>query len=159
MPVRMLTLFGEEIVPENLKGAPKPVVQEDPQASGVPAARKSSGRSEGTSVLSGWKPEKQYYTIGEVAKLFDVRTSHIRFWTTEFRLKVRTTRNGDRLYTPADIASLRSIYHLVKERGFTIPGAKAALKEAKGAPTEQVDLKQALLQLRNQLILIRNELL
>src|SRR5690606_26784959 len=75
------------------------------------------------SILHGWQAEKQYYTIGEVSSLFRVNTSHIRFWTKEFRLKVRTTKKGDRLYKPEDIRELATIYHLVKERGFTLAGA------------------------------------
>lgn len=148
MPSRMLTLFGEEIVPEELLGAPK-----------VAAKQPAESSYTTVGILSGWVPDKQYYTIGEVAQLFSIRTSHIRFWTTEFNLKVRTTRKGDRLYTPAVIAELRSIYNLVKERGFTISGAKAALKGGKAAAMESIDLRQALLQLRNQLLTIRNELL
>jgi DNA-binding transcriptional MerR regulator len=160
----MLTLFGEELIPEQIQGAPKLPVKKAEAAgteSGVPAKPPvDAGDIADTIILAGWTPDKQYYTIGEVAALFNVRTSHIRYWTTEFGLKVRTTRKGDRLYTPAKIEELRSIYHLLKERGFTIPGAKARLKG--GGPqssVEALDLKQALLQLRNQLLTIRNELL
>jgi DNA-binding transcriptional MerR regulator len=158
MASRMLTLFGEELIPEEIGGAPKPAVlsaAEERDAS----LKEAATPTEGVGILSGWKPEKQYYTIGEVAKLFSVRTSHIRYWTTEFELKVRTTRKGDRLYTPALIAELRGIYHLLKERGFTISGAKAKLKDGQKTPVSTLDLRQALLQLRNQLQTIRNELL
>ena len=84
-----------------------------------------------TIVLDTISPDeqKQYQTIGEVAKLFELNTSHIRFWTKEFNIKVRTTRKGDRLYTRQQIEELKTIYHLVKEKGFTIPGAKTKLKE------------------------------
>jgi DNA-binding transcriptional MerR regulator len=143
MASRMITLFGEEIIPEELLSAPKPEHGEN-------------GTS--PSILNDWKPTKQYYSIGEVATLFGVRTSNIRYWTTEFALKVRTTRKGDRLYTPASIQELRNIYHLVKERGFTIAGAKAHMEQATGMH-ETLDLRQALLRLRNQLLSIRNELL
>ncbi len=136
----IITLFGdEELIPEALSAAPK------------------VGEAE-VAPLQSWKPEKQYYTIGEVAKIFDVRTSHIRYWTTEFDVKVRTTRKGDRLYTPDAIRELRAIYGLVKERGFTIAGAKAQLKAEPALP-QTADLRLALLRLRNQLLLIRNELL
>jgi len=152
MASRMLTLFGDELIPEHIKGAPK--------ASGKKPAEEANADNEGSAgILSGWTPDKQYYTIGEVAALFNVRTSHIRFWSTEFELKVRTTQKGDRLYTAANIAELRAIYHLVKERGFTIPGAKARLQQDSKASVDTLDLKQALLQLRNQLLTIRNELL
>lgn len=95
--------------------------------------------------------QKQYQTIGEVAKLFDLNTSHIRFWTKEFNIKVRTTRKGDRLYTRQQIEELKTIYHLVKEKGFTIPGAKAKLKELASQAQAPVDVKAALLKIKNKL--------
>lgn len=112
----------------------------------------------GKDILDGFKGDKQYYAIGEVAKLFNVKTSHIRFWTNEFAMKVRTTRKGDRLYTPAQIKEIRTIYHLVKERGFTIAGAKTKLKEQKKMTGQALDLRTSLLRLRNQLVTIKNEL-
>jgi DNA-binding transcriptional MerR regulator len=95
--------------------------------------------------------QKQYQTIGEVAKLFDLNTSHIRFWTKEFNIKVRTTRKGDRLYTRQQIEELKTIYHLVKEKGFTIPGAKTKLKELASQAQAPIDVKAALLKIRNKL--------
>ena len=106
-----------------------------------------------TIVLDAISPDeqKQYQTIGEVAKLFDLNTSHIRFWTKEFNIKVRTTRKGDRLYTRQQIEELKTIYHLVKEKGFTIPGAKTKLKELASQAQAPVDVKAALLKIRNKL--------
>jgi DNA-binding transcriptional MerR regulator len=145
MKSRIVTLFGEEeLVPEELQAAPKRVTKEEKPS--IPVD------------WENWQPEKQYYAIGEVAKLFAVRTSHIRFWTTEFELKVRTTQKGDRLYTPKNIQELRAIHHLVKERGFTIPGAKTKLKDQTSVSTDTLDLRQSLLKLRNQLSIIRNKL-
>lgn len=158
MASRMLTLFGDELIPEEIGGVPKPSAADTVNPEAEPGAA-GEDEASGPAILAGWKPEKQYYTIGEVAKLFNVRTSHIRFWTTAFELKVRTTRKGDRLYSPDAIGALRVIYHLVKERGFTIPGAKARLKETQKNPVDTLDLRQALLRLRNQLQAIRNELL
>jgi DNA-binding transcriptional MerR regulator len=109
-------------------------------------------------VLDSFAPDKQYYSIGEVSALFQVNTSHIRFWTNEFEIKVRTTRKGDRLYSPDQINELRVIYDLVKGKGYTIAGAKAKLKSAKKAPSEAIDLKYSLLQLRNKLLQIRNQI-
>lgn len=102
--------------------------------------------------------EDKYYTIGEVATLFNVNVSHIRFWTTEFKLKVRTTRKGDRLYNPENIARLRLIHHLVKENGFTIKGAKEKLKLQKSNVSSQVDLKEKLTGLREKLERIKRNL-
>ncbi len=93
-----------------------------------------------------------------MAALFKVKTSHIRFWTNEFKLKVRTTRKGDRLYSPAQVRELRTIHHLVKDRGFTLSGAKARLKKPNKIDVETIDLKQQLLQLRNKLLAIRNQI-
>ena len=76
-----------------------------------------------------FKIEKLYYSIGEVAEMFDVSTSLIRYWEGEFDiLKPRKNRKGNRLFTQKDIENLKVIYHLVKERGFTLEGAKAKLK-------------------------------
>lgn len=113
-----------------------------------------------------WKADKQYHTIGEVAALFGMKPSAIRFWTKEFRLRVRTTSKGDRLYSADRIADLRAIYTLIKEQGYTLAGAKAALKEASKpqlpvAPAPSADtaaLHQQLLHLRNRLVALRNNL-
>ncbi|RYE26391.1 MAG: MerR family transcriptional regulator [Sphingobacteriales bacterium] len=184
----ILTLFGEEeLQPEDInavgksravpkekkepevketkKAAPPPPAPEaeKPKATPKPKAKKpikpqpkeDLGKTE---ILAGWVAEKQYYSIGEVATLFKVATSHIRFWTKEFDMRVRTTRKGDRLYAPDQIKELRAIYNLVKERGYTIAGAKAKLKSDKKASVETIDLKQSMLQLRNKLLHIRNQL-
>jgi DNA-binding transcriptional MerR regulator len=150
MTCRILTLFGEELVPEQIKavGNSRRFQPPEPDGEETPAR----------PLLEGWEPVKQYYAIGEVATLFGLRSSQIRFWTNEFGLKVRTTRKGDRLYSPDNIRELRAIYHLLRERGFTISGAKTKLKENHNLSVEAVDLRQSLLQLRNQLLRIRNQL-
>jgi DNA-binding transcriptional MerR regulator len=76
--------------------------------------------------------EKLYYTIGEVAQMFNVNTSHIRFWSKEFEvIRPATNKKGNRLYTQSDLENFKKIYHLVKEKGFTLKGAKSELKETK----------------------------
>ena len=73
--------------------------------------------------------EKKYYTIGEVAEQFNVATSLIRFWESEFdNIKPKKNRKGNRQFTKEDIENVRLIYHLVKERGFTLNGAKEMLE-------------------------------
>jgi DNA-binding transcriptional MerR regulator len=73
-------------------------------------------------------PEKRYYGIGEVAKAFKVNASLIRFWEKEFDvIKPKKNAKGNRKFTPDDIKNLKFIYHLVKERGFTLEGAKIHL--------------------------------
>ena len=72
---------------------------------------------------------KLYYSIGEVAAMFNVNTSLIRFWEKEFGLiQPKKNRKGNRLFTPKDIETFNKIYHLVKTEGYTIEGAKKALK-------------------------------
>lgn len=72
---------------------------------------------------------KLYYSIGEVAEIFDVNTSLIRFWEKEFTIiKPKKNKNGARLFTIKDIQNFNKIYELVKEKGFTLDGAKKALK-------------------------------
>ena len=73
---------------------------------------------------------KLFYSIGEVAKMFDVNTSLIRFWEKEFDIiKPKKNNKGNRLFTQADVDNFHIIYHIVKERGFTLKGAKETSKE------------------------------
>lgn len=73
-------------------------------------------------------PDKLYYSIGEVAKAFDVNTSLIRYWEQEFPIiKPKKNKKGNRYFTPSDIENLKIIYHLVKEKGYTLDGARVAL--------------------------------
>ncbi len=75
-------------------------------------------------------PEKLYYTIGEVAKMFGVKTSLIRFWEKEFDIiQPKKNKKGNRLFTPRDVENFHTIYHLVKERGFTLQGAKEKMQQ------------------------------
>jgi DNA-binding transcriptional MerR regulator len=113
---------------------------------------------EDVTPLPEWDLDKKYYTIGEVAQLFEVNTSHIRFWTNEFKLKPRTTRKGDRLYSPKDIAELRLIHHLVKVKKHTIKGAREKLKAEKSGVNNKLDLKESLVQLKDTLLKIREQL-
>lgn len=73
-------------------------------------------------------PDKLYYSIGEVAKAFDVNTSLVRYWEQEFPiLRPKKNKKGNRYFTPEDIKNLKIIYHLVKEKGYTLDGARIAL--------------------------------
>ena len=74
-------------------------------------------------------PDKLYYSISEVSDLFGVNPSLIRFWEKEFEvLKPHKNKKGNRLFTKKDIENIRIIYHLVKEKGFTLQGAKEKMK-------------------------------
>lgn len=97
-------------------------------------------------------PDKLYYTIGEVAAMFDVNTSLIRFWEKEFDIiKPKKNKKGNRLFTQADIRHFRLIHHLVKEKGYTLKGARESLK----ANPENVDKKAEVI---DSLMKIRKEL-
>ncbi|KEY19921.1 MerR family transcriptional regulator [Kaistella antarctica] len=73
-------------------------------------------------------PDKLYYSIGEVSKAFDVNASLIRYWEKEFPIiKPKKNKKGNRYFTPEDIKNLKIIYHLVKEKGYTLDGARIAL--------------------------------
>ncbi len=103
--------------------------------------------------------EKRYYTIGEVARMFEVNTSLIRFWEKEFDiLKPKKNKKGNRLFTQKDLENLKIIYHLVKERGFTLKGAQTKMRqnmEDTANTTQVVDklkaIKQALLEIKKEL--------
>jgi DNA-binding transcriptional MerR regulator len=104
-------------------------------------------------------PEKRYYGIGEVAKAFKVNTSLIRFWEKEFDvLKPKKNAKGNRKFTPEDIKNLKFIYHLVKERGFTLDGAKTHLKEEKKKALSNFEIVSKLEDIKAQLIKIKNHL-
>lgn len=103
---------------------------------------------------------KLYYSIGEVADLFGVNASLIRFWEKEFpSISPKKNKKGNRLFTVQDINKIDAIYVLVKERGFTLDGAKKALKSRKNQeetpesePNTSNDLVSRLEAIRDQLI-------
>jgi len=104
-------------------------------------------------------PEKLYYSIGEVAKAFEVNTSLIRFWEKEFEvLQPKKNAKGNRKFTPADIKNLELIYHLVKERGFTLEGAKTHLISSKKDTLGNFELIRKLEGIKAQLLAIKNQL-
>lgn len=104
-------------------------------------------------------PEKLYYSIGEVAKAFDVNTSLIRFWEKEFDvLKPKKNAKGNRKFTPADIKNLELIFHLVKDRGFTLEGAKIHLKENKQETLHNFEIVRKLETVKAELLKIKDQL-
>ncbi|TWO34471.1 MerR family transcriptional regulator [Seonamhaeicola sediminis] len=104
-------------------------------------------------------PERRYYSIGEVAKAFGVNTSLIRFWEKEFDvLKPKKNAKGNRKFTPEDIKNLKFIFHLVKERGFTLEGAKIHLKEDKKEALSNFEIISKLEDIKDQLIKIKEHL-
>ncbi|MCG9971501.1 MerR family transcriptional regulator [Christiangramia crocea] len=104
-------------------------------------------------------PEKRYYSIGEVAEAFKVNASLIRFWEKEFDvIKPKKNAKGNRKFTPEDIKNLELIYHLVKERGFTLEGAKIHLKEEKQKTLSNFEIIRKLESVKAELINLKNQL-
>jgi DNA-binding transcriptional MerR regulator len=104
-------------------------------------------------------PEKRYYGIGEVAEAFDVNTSLLRFWEKEFDvLQPKKNAKGNRKFTPNDIKNLELIYHLVKERGFTLEGAKIHLKENKHKSLDNFEIIRKLETVKAELQKIKDNL-
>ena len=103
--------------------------------------------------------EKRYYGIGEVARAFDVNTSLIRFWEKEFDvIQPKKNAKGNRKFTPKDVQNLQLIYHLVKERGFTLEGAKTHLREERQKTLSNFEIIQKLEGIKAELIKIKSQL-
>lgn len=104
-------------------------------------------------------PDKLYYSIGEVSKIFDVSKSLIRFWETEFDfLKPHKNSKGDRRFTKQNLEQFQLIHHLVKERGFTLEGAKKEIAANKSRYSEKQKVIERLTKLKGFLEEIREEL-
>lgn len=103
--------------------------------------------------------EKMYYTIGEAAAILDVNTSLVRFWEKEFDiLKPKRNKKGNRLFTVKDMENLKLIYHLVKERGFTLEGAQKKLRQNKEDTAQNAEVVERLKMIRQALMDIKHEL-
>lgn len=101
--------------------------------------------------------EKLYYSISEVAEMFGVNNSLIRFWEKEFDIiKPKKNKKGNRMFTKSDIENFRVIYHLVKERGFTLQGAQQKLKENKSDTVNKVEVIDRLSKVRGFLMDLRD---
>ena len=102
-------------------------------------------------------PDKLYYSIGEVAKAFDVNASLIRFWEKEFEIiQPKKNAKGNRLFTKNDIDCFKNIYYLVKIKGSTLDGAKQAIGK-KGIITtkEEIDVVKRLENIKDELIKLK----
>ncbi|MFW6268296.1 MAG: MerR family transcriptional regulator [Marinilabiliaceae bacterium] len=105
------------------------------------------------------KIEKLYYSIGEVAKIFEVNTSLIRFWEKEFDIiRPHKNKKGNRLFTQKDIDHFHLIYHLVKERGMTLKGVQKKLKENKDETQNNFEVVKRLQEIRQVLVDIKDTL-
>jgi DNA-binding transcriptional MerR regulator len=102
--------------------------------------------------------QKQYYSIGDVATMFKENTSLIRYWENEFSiLKPKKNKKGDRFFRPEDIKNLKMIYHLLRERKYTIEGAKEFIKNNKAAG-EKHEMIESLEKIKSFLIELKNNL-
>lgn len=105
--------------------------------------------------------EKLFYSMGEVAEMFDVNQSLIRHWESQFSvLRPKRNKKGNRLFSPQDVENLKLIYHLVKERGMTLEGAKKALRQprADGGVRRDAELMERLQRIRALLVEVREDL-
>ena len=94
--------------------------------------------------------EKLYYSIGEVSEMLGLNASQIRYWEVEFdKLKPRKDRSGNRIYTKDDIATIKLIHHLVKEKGYTIEGARSKLKNGSDDAIKKMKIHDSLKRLRD----------
>lgn len=103
--------------------------------------------------------KKLYYTIGEVAKMFDVNTSLIRFWEKEFDIiKPAKNKKGNRLFRPEDIDNFYIIFHLVKEKGLTLAGAKKKIRQNKEDTINNFEIIKKLENIKSDLLAIKDNL-
>ena len=103
--------------------------------------------------------EKLYYSIGEVSEMFNVAPSLIRFWESEFEIiQPKKNRKGNRQFTKEDIDNVRTIYHLVKEKGFTLQGAKEMLKNDTQSVKDKMEMMDSLRRVRQFMAEVRDRL-
>lgn len=104
-------------------------------------------------------PEKRYYKIGEVAKAFNVNTSLIRFWEKSFDvIQPKKNAKGDRMFTQEDVKNFQLIYHLVKEKGFTLEGAKNKLRSQPKQTVNNHEIIASLEKVKAELLKIKSAL-
>ena len=105
------------------------------------------------------KIEKLFYTIGEVAAMFDVNTSLIRFWEKEFDIiKPKRNKKGNRLFTKQDVENFYIIFHLVKERGMTLDGARKKMKENREDTINNFEVVKSLEYIKQMMLEVKNSL-
>jgi DNA-binding transcriptional MerR regulator len=103
--------------------------------------------------------EKLYYTIGEVSEMFGVNPSLIRFWEKEFSvIRPQKNKKGNRIFTAKDIDDIRLIYNLVKEKGYTIQGAREHLAKHKGEAERNIGIIKSLQDIKSLLLELDKEL-
>ena len=110
-------------------------------------------------MLNHHKILKIYYSISEVARMFDVNESLLRFWEKEFpQLNPKKAGRGVRQYRQEDIEVVKLIHHLVKERGMTLTGARQRLKDNRGGTLRNFEIVDRLRAIREELVAMRDAL-
>jgi DNA-binding transcriptional MerR regulator len=105
------------------------------------------------------KIEKVFYSIGEVAEMFNVKTSLIRFWEKEFDvIKPKKNKKGNRFFTREDIDNFHLIFHLVKERGMTLKEAQMKLKENREDVQSNFEIVKSLQDIRKMLLELKDNM-
>lgn len=108
---------------------------------------------------TGEKPDKIFYSMGEVAEMLDVNHSLLRFWEQKFDiLKPKKNKKGNRMFSPEDVRNLKVIYHLVKERGMTLAGAQKYMKASRKQIERDMELAERLQSIRSLLAEVRDAL-
>jgi len=103
--------------------------------------------------------EKQYFTIGEIARLFNIKTSVLRYWEKEFDvIKPFKNKKGSRFYAQKDIEILRTIYYLTRTKGYTLQGAKEAIRNNFIAETSNAQVVSLLQNIKDLLLKIKEQL-
>ena len=106
--------------------------------------------------------KKIYYSMGEVAEMFDVSAALIRHWESQFDcINPHRNKKGNRMFTEADVERLKQIYHLVKEKGMTLEGAKRVMRGARAEQTDaatNMELLERLQSLRSMLVAVRDSI-
>ena len=104
--------------------------------------------------------KKMFYSMGEVAEMFDVKPSLLRHWEAKFDiLRPHKNKKGNRMFTPEDVENLKLIYHLVKERGMTLAGAAQYLKNGiTDTMRRDMELLDRLQKIRAELVEVREQL-
>jgi len=105
-------------------------------------------------------PDKIYYRINELAQAFNVNASLLRYWEKEFSFLIKPKKNGkgERLYTQKDVENIKSIYHLVKENGHTLEGAKKKLRQKRQKINKNISVIERLENIKKELLEIKNQL-
>lgn len=177
--MQQLDLFGaaEPQKPAPVKTPPRPQTAENGEVEangaeapvdGAPPKGKKRGRKSLKELagdphviqeLEKLTLDKQYYSISEVAGMFRVNTSLIRYWENEFDiLQPKKNRKGDRLFRQEDIHNLKLIYHLLRERKYTIEGAKQKLREDKRSASRNFEMIKSLQKVRQFLTELKDQL-